>query len=81
MTDAFFPPSKSFAWVTFRVTTTDLYSQSLVGIEFAVHLNNPVVLFAATMTTAITSWFLGYIHTFLRDTANIARGTGPQPLN
>lgn len=80
MTDAFFPHHKSFGWISFRVDTAD-YAQSLVAIEFAVHLNNPVVLLGATITTAMTGLFLSYIHTFLSSTANMARGAALQALN
>lgn len=78
MIDAFFPDDMSFAWVTFRMKNPN-HSQSFMAIEFAVHLNNPVFLFVATMDTAITCWFLGYINTFLRDTANIAAEPAPNP--
>ena len=80
MNDAFFPLHKTFAWVNFRVDTAD-YAQSLLAIELAVHLNNPVVLLGATVTTAMTGLFLSYIHTFLSSTANMARGAALQALN
>ena len=80
MTDAFFPLHKTFAWISFRVDTAD-YAHSLLAGEFAVHLNNPVVLLGATVTTAMTGLFLSYIHTFLSSTANIARRVALQALN
>lgn len=81
MNMAFFPYSKSFAWISFKMNATDLYARSLLAMEFALHLNNPVVLLGATITTAMTGLFLSYIHTFLSSTAKMARGAGHYALN